>query len=214
MLNIGFEPPARAIAFVITALLAFAYHEFAHALVADRLGDPTPRNYGRISLNPIVHLDRTGTVLLLLFGFGWASTPVSPNRLRGNPRVSMAIVAVAGPAANLFMALLYALPIYLGLVDQGPIGDVIPTAFGFLSMGIFINILLMVFNLLPIPPLDGFTILMGILPAELAYQLAPLRQYGFIILLGVIFLLPVLGVDIFGALLSPILNGIFSFILS
>lgn len=213
MLNIGFDPPARVIAFVITALLAFAYHEFAHAIVADRLGDPTPRSYGRISLNPIVHLDRTGTILLLLFGFGWASTPVSPQRLRGNPRTSMAIVAIAGPLANLLMALLYALPLVLGLVEPGSIGDVIPTPFGFLFMGIFINILLMVFNLLPIPPLDGFTILLGLLPAELAYQLAGLRQYGFVILMGVIFLLPIIGIDVFGTIFYPVLESFLSFVI-
>jgi Zn-dependent protease len=193
--------------------LAFAYHEFAHAIVADRLGDPTPRSYGRISLNPIVHLDRTGTILLLLFGFGWASTPVSPQRLRGNPRTSMAIVAVAGPIANLIMALLYALPLILGIVEPGSIGEIWPTPFGFLFMGIFINILLMVFNLLPIPPLDGFTILLGLLPAELALQLAPLRQYGFIVLMGVIFLLPLIGIDVFGTIFYPVLETFLSLVI-
>jgi Zn-dependent protease len=213
MLNFGFDPPALVISFVITALLAFAYHEFAHAIVADRLGDPTPRSYGRISLNPLVHLDRVGTILLLLFGFGWASTPVSPNRLRGNPRTSMAIVAVAGPAANLLMAIIFGLPIFLGLVEQGSIGTILPTPFGLLFMGVQINILLMVFNLLPIPPLDGFTILLGLLPAELAYQLAPLRQYGFLLLMVVIFMLPLIGIDVFGAVLIPVRNAVFSIIL-
>lgn len=213
MLLFGFDPPSRLIAFVITALLAFAYHEFAHAIVADRLGDPTPRSYGRITLNPIVHLDRMGTILLLLFGFGWASTPVSPQRLRGNPRTSMAIVAVAGPAANLLMAILYALPIFFGIVEPGPIGTTLPTLFGFLQIGIFINILLMVFNLLPIPPLDGFTILLGLLPAEMAYQLAPLRQYGFLILIVVVFLLPRVGIDVFGAVFYPVLDAFFSIVI-
>jgi Zn-dependent protease len=213
MLYFGFEQPSLIIAFVITALLAFAYHEFAHAIVADRLGDPTPRSYGRITLNPIVHLDRVGTILLLLFGFGWASTPVSPNRLRGNPRTSMAVVALAGPVANLIMASLYALPIFLGLVEPAEMGRFIPSAFGFLIIGIQINVLLMVFNLLPIPPLDGFTILLGLLPAELAYRLAPLRQYGFIILMVVIFLLPVIGINVIGSILDPIMRAIFSLIL-
>ncbi|MFZ0548547.1 MAG: site-2 protease family protein [Candidatus Promineifilaceae bacterium] len=212
MLYFGFDPPT-IIAFVITALLAFAYHELAHALVADRLGDPTPRSYGRISLNPFVHLDLFGTIMLLLIGFGWASTPVSPDRLRGNPRTSMAIVAVAGPVANLLMAIIYAIPILIGLVHFAPSGRIFPSPFSFLYIGIQINVLLMVFNLLPIPPLDGFTILLGLLPAEMAYQLAPLRQSGFIILLVVIFLLPNIGIDVFSAVLNPIMSAIIPFLL-
>jgi Zn-dependent protease len=151
--------------------------------------------------------------MLLLVGFGWASTPVSPNRLRGNPRTSMAIVAVAGPLANLLMATLYALPILVGLVNVEPPGAILPSPYLFLLIGIQINILLMVFNLMPIPPLDGFTILLGLLPAELAYQLEPLRQYGFIILLVVIFLLPTIGIDVFGTVLNPIMNVLIPFLL-
>ncbi len=205
MLFFGFDIPI-IISFVITALFAFAYHELAHALVADRLGDPTPRSFGRISLNPFVHLDLFGTIMLLLVGFGWASTPVSPNRLRGNPRTSMAIVAVAGPIANLLMAIVYAAPIFFGLVEPTPNSEVLPSLFGFLLIGIQINLLLMVFNLMPIPPLDGFTILLGLLPAELAYQLLPLRQYGTIILIVVIFLLPRVGFDVFGLVLNPVMT--------
>jgi Zn-dependent protease len=144
--------------------------------------------------------------MLLLVGFGWASTPVSPSRMRGNPRTSHAIVAVAGPVANLIMAIIYAIPILIGLVDFAPPGRILPSPYAFLLIGIQINILLMVFNLMPIPPLDGFTILLGLLPAELAYQLEPLRRYGFIILLVVLFLLPTIGIDVFGAVLNPIMN--------
>lgn len=208
MLFFGTEP-ARLVAFLITALLAFAYHEFAHAIVADRMGDPTPRSYGRISLNPIVHLDVFGIIMLLLAGFGWASTPVNPNRLRGNPRTSMAIVSVAGPAANLLMALLWALPLRIGLVTPSPSGGFIPSLSLLLSVGVQINLLLMVFNLLPIPPLDGFTILVGLLPPEMAYQLEPLRQYGTLILIAVIFFLPALGLDIFGFVLGPVFRFLY-----
>jgi Zn-dependent protease len=209
------EPISQIIAFAITAILAFAYHEFAHAIVADRLGDPTPRSFGRISLNPIVHLDVFGLIMLFLVGFGWATTPVNPNRLRGNPRTSMAIVAVAGPLANLAMAILYALPIRLGLVDISVSSEVLPTAFQLCITGVEINLLLFGFNLLPIPPLDGFTILLGILPAELAYQLAPLRRYGSMLLIGALFLLPIIGIDIFSIVIGqvfdtllPILTGL------
>ena len=204
MLLFGLDPPSNIIAFFVTAVLAFAYHEFAHAIVADRLGDPTPRSFGRITLNPIPHLDIFGIIMLMLAGFGWATTPVNPNRLRGNPRTSMAIVAIAGPAANLIMATLYALPIRLGVVEPAPPGEILPSLFQLLVMGVQINLLLFAFNLLPIPPLDGFTILLGLLPAELAYQLEPLRRYGVMILLVVIFLMPLIGINVFGAVVGPV----------
>ena len=107
------QPISEIIAFAITAILAFAYHEFAHAFVADRLGDPTPRDNGRITLNPFPHLSVFGLIMLFLVGFGWAVTPVNPSLLRGNYRRSMAMVAIAGPLANLAMAILWALPIPL-----------------------------------------------------------------------------------------------------
>ena len=198
--------PPEIIAFAITAILAFAYHEFAHAIVADRLGDPTPRSFGRISLNPIVHLDLFGVLMLFLAGFGWATTPVNPSRLRGNPRTSMALVAIAGPAANLIMAILYALPIRLGVVQWAPNGDIFPSLYWLLFQGVQINLLLFAFNLLPIPPLDGFTILLGLLPPELAYQLEPIRRYGSMILLAVIFFLPLIGFNVFGLLLFPVID--------
>lgn len=210
MLFFGFDI-ATIIAFVITATLAFAYHEFAHAIVADRMGDNTPRSYGRITLNPFVHLDAFGMLMLLLAGFGWATTPVNPNNLRGNPRTSFAIVAVAGPAANLLMALIFALPVRFGLLDPAfaprEATFALPTLFQLCYVGVQINLLLFAFNLMPIPPLDGFSILMGVLPPEMAYQLTPLRQYGTIILLAVIFILPRIGLDVLGWFISPVLNN-------
>lgn len=200
---------AGFIAFIITATLAFAYHEFAHAIVADRMGDYTPRSYGRITLNPFVHLDVFGMLMLVLVGFGWATTPVNPNNLRGNPRTSFALVALAGPAANLLMAIIWAIPIRLGLADPFGVGPALgplelPSLYQFLSIGVQINLLLLAFNLMPIPPLDGFTILMGVLPSEMAYQLTPLRQYGTIILLVVIFILPRIGLDVIGWFINPV----------
>ena len=201
------DPPqiAQFIAFAITAILAFAYHEFAHAIVADRLGDPTPRSFGRITPNPFVHLSLSGLAFLFIIGFGWAVTPVNPNRLRGNPRRSMAIVAVAGPLANLAMAILYALPLRFGLLGGPEFGTVLPTPWELFWMGISINLLLFVFNLMPIPPLDGFTILQGLLPPDMAYQLDGLRQYGTFILLGVLIILPLIGIDIFAVVIRPIM---------
>lgn len=198
----------RAITFVITAIIAFAYHEFAHAFVADYLGDPTPRSFGRMTLNPIPHLDRTGLILLLVIGFGFAYTPITPSRLRGNTRTSHAIVAVAGPLANLLIAFIFALPIRFGLADftfSNAPGAILPSLSFFLSFSIFFNILLMIFNLLPVPPLDGFTILMGVLPAELAYRLRPLQQYGFVLFLIIFFLLPRIGLDVFSLAFETVL---------
>lgn len=207
------EPISGILAFAITAILAFAYHEFAHAIVADRLGDPTPREHGRITLNPFPHLSVFGLIMLFLVGFGWAVTPVNPSRLRGNYRRSMALVAIAGPCANLAMAILWALPLRLGLVEPS-FAEIIPTPFQVLWAGVSINILLFAFNLIPIPPLDGFTILQGIVPPDLAYQLDALRQYGTFLLLGVLFLLPAIGINIIGLvvgqvsnLLLPVLTG-------
>jgi Zn-dependent protease len=156
-----------------------------------------------------VHLDIFGVIMLMLAGFGWASTPVNPNNLRGNPRTSMAIVAVAGPVANLIMATLYALPIRFGIVTPAPSGEVLPSLFQFLVIGIQINLLLFAFNLLPIPPLDGFTILLGLLPAELAYQLEPLRRYGTMFLLAAIFFLPLIGISVFGVIINPVMGLLF-----
>jgi Zn-dependent protease len=198
--------PGLAIAFAITAILAFAYHEFAHAFVADRLDDPTPRSFGRLTLNPLVHINAFGILMLFLVGFGWATTPVNPSRLRGNPRTSMALVAIAGPLANLFMAVLYALPIRLGLVTPSFSSGILPTPFEFALMGISINLVLFAFNLLPIPPLDGFTILLGLLPAELAYQLGAFRQYGPMLLLAILILPSLLnsGINVFSLVIDPI----------
>jgi Zn-dependent protease len=200
------QPPSQIFAFALTAILAFAYHEYAHAIVADRLGDPTPRAYGRMSPNPIRHLNAFGLIMLFLLGFGWATTPVNPNQLRGNPRKSMMIVAIAGPLANLAMATLFAIPIRLGLFDPAFSEELLPTAFQVCWTGVQINLLLFAFNLLPVPPLDGFTILLGLLPADLAYQLSGLRQYGSFLLIALLILPRLTGTSIVGLFLSPVID--------
>lgn len=202
-----------ALTFFSLAVIAFAYHEFAHAIVADRLGDPTPRSYGRITLNPIPHLDRTGLILLLIIGFGYAFTPINPRYLRGNPRTSHAIVAIAGPLMNLFIALAMALPIRFGLIDVQAPSQYLPSIYSFLAFGVYFNLLLFAFNMLPVPPLDGFTILLGILPPEMAYRLEGLRQYGQLIFLGVFFLLPVIGINIAFEIIGPIISFFFQLFL-
>ncbi len=187
---------ATLLARAVVLLVAFTIHELAHAVVADWLGDPTPRRMGRITLNPIAHLDPVGTIALLVAGFGWAKpVMVNPFNMRGNPRTAMAIVAVAGPLSNLIMAVLFVLPIRFGLVGmEGFLGNtggsLIPSTSFLLAQFIWINLILMFFNLIPIPPLDGYKVLTGILPPEMSYRLRPLEQYGFMILLGVVFLVP------------------------
>ncbi len=185
------------LSFLLVAFFAFAYHEFAHALAADRLGDDTPRLAGRMTLNPFPHIDRLGFILLALLGFGWATTPVNPSRLKGNPRQSYALVAAAGPLANLLMAGLFALLVRMSVNFPGAVPGWIPQLFW---IGVWLNCFLFAFNLLPVPPLDGFSILLGILPSEMAYRLAPLRQHGFIIFMVIFFLLPMINIQVFGTI--------------
>lgn len=178
------------IARVIVLLVAFTVHELAHAVTADYLGDPTPRRMGRISLNPVRHLDPFGTLMLIIAGFGWAKpVMVNPMNMRGNPRTSMAIVAVAGPLSNVLMALLAAVFFRIGLVDFTMGGGGLTPSF-ILSEFIWINLILAFFNLIPVPPLDGSKILFAILPAEMVYRLRPLEQFGYVILMAVVFFFP------------------------
>ncbi len=187
---------ATLLARAIVLLVAFTIHELAHAVVADWLGDPTPRRMGRITLNPIAHLDPIGTFALLIAGFGWAKpVMVNPYNLRGNPRTAMAIVAVAGPLSNLIMAILFVLPIRFSWVGlEGFFGNtsstIIPSFSFLMAQFIWINLILMFFNLIPIPPLDGYKVLTGILPPEMTYRLQWLEQYGFLLLLLVVFVIP------------------------
>ncbi len=187
-------PQAFAIliaAFVVSMLLGLIFHEFCHAWVANRLGDPTPRLMGRLTLNPLAHYDPIGTTMILFAGFGWAKpVPVNPNYTT-NPKRSMLLIAFAGPASNLVFAALAGIPIRLGLVPFHTFLVSNPEQwatvwtssysdlFGlFLSTILFLNILLAIFNLLPIPPLDGSKVLMGLLPDDLARQYQRLEPWG------------------------------------
>jgi Zn-dependent protease len=200
----GFGDPATLIARIVTLLIAFTIHELAHALSADYLGDSTPRRMGRISLNPLVHLDPIGSLMLLIAGFGWAKpVMVNPYNMRGNPRTSMAIVAIAGPISNIFLASLFVIPFRLGLLDFTfrSATPTIPSIDFLLSTFIWINIILAVFNMIPVGPLDGLKVLYGVLPDEMLPYLQPLEQYGMLILLGAIFVLPLVGIDLFSSFL-------------
>ena len=178
----NFDPLAAAIGFGIL-LISLTIHEAAHAWTADRLGDPTARRLGRVSLNPLVHIDWIGTVLLPIIAavsnlplIGWAKpVPVSVGNLR-HPRRDFMLVAAAGPISNLLQAIAWAL--VLRVILAAPHGD----AAYFLQRAVIINLLLMFFNLIPIPPLDGGNVLLGLLPPQLARHYSQLRQYGFLIL--------------------------------
>jgi Zn-dependent protease len=175
----------------IAFIVALSVHEANHAFVATALGDDTPRRHGRLTLNPLRHVDPMGILFFVLAGFGWASTPVNPNNLRPNPRTGNAIVALAGPVANIALAIVLSIPLWAGLELPPPINQL-------LRIGIFLNVLLFVFNLLPIPPLDGFTVLLGVLPRELAYKLQGVERYGIGILLVVLVVPSLLGFRIPG----------------
>lgn len=158
-------------------MLALTVHEYAHGLAADRLGDHTARYAGRLTLNPIAHVDWLGLLLLFVAGFGWAKpVPVNPYNLRGNIKQGLLLVSLAGPAANLVLAL--AAAVLLGLIDY------MQSGFGLLLLYqlIYINVVLAIFNLIPIPPLDGSKILAGILPGQQQWLVA-LEQYGVLLLL-------------------------------
>lgn len=179
---------------VLPVLFAITVHEVAHGWVAKQFGDRTAQMLGRLTLNPLKHIDPVGTILvpgiLLLMGgfvFGWAKpVPVNQRNL-GNPKRDMAIVAVAGPVANLIMALFWALIIRIGTLFVGGEEAIGLPLIYMGSAGISINIFLMMLNLLPIPPLDGGRVLAGFLPGPLAYKLNRLEPYGFMILIALIY---------------------------
>ena len=190
-----------AIVVAIFLLVAFPVHEFSHAWAAYRLGDSTARWQGRLTLNPLVHFDPLGgsllaiSILLAGFGFGWAKpTPVNPYNLRYGRR-GEALVAVAGPISNLVMAMAVAIPLRLihsdpALLATVAANDVARFVFSVAVLFVEIDVLLMIFNLLPIPPLDGWRALLGIVDARTAYTLRQFEQYGFVLILLLIVVAP------------------------
>ncbi len=196
----------EALLYTIPAILiAITIHEFSHAAAAYALGDNTAKAEGRLSLNPLVHLDPLGTLMILFtavagFGIGWGKpVPVNPYRLRLGSRTGMAIVSAAGPLSNLLTAFLLVLPVRADLFGygSGPVGSLV-IALVLLSIG------LAVFNLLPLPPLDGFAVALGILPPDLARGLARLGQYGPGVLLLILVADSWLRLGILATLMRPL----------
>ena len=187
---LGLSIPQMIAVSILPLLFAIVIHEVAHGWVAKQLGDPTAKMLGRLTLNPIKHIDPIGTILvplaLLVMGgfiFGWAKpVPVTWENLK-NPKRDMALVAVAGPAANLLMALFWALVAKIGMT-LGPDVAWLATPLALMGIvGVTFNLILMVLNLLPILPLDGGRIVESLLPGPLSYHFSKLEPYGFILLL-------------------------------
>jgi Zn-dependent protease len=201
--------PITIITRLLTLLIAFPAHEFAHAKTADAFGDPTPGMYGRVSLNPLVHLDVFGALIFMAVGFGWAKpVPVNPFMLGKRSTAAYMLVALAGPMTNLILALLVAIPLRLGLFDNlsmDPHGYVAIIV----SQFIFYNLILAFFNLIPLAPLDGEKIADFFFPPSWAKVLDTIRPYGPIILMGVLFILPMIGIDILGTVLFPPIERIY-----
>jgi len=194
--------PGDWILFIPGILAALTVHEYAHGWVAFRLGDPTAKLLGRLTLNPIPHLDPIGTILLFLVHFGWAKpVPVNPHNFE-NPRRGMVWVALAGPAANVLLAALGGAALQLA-ANNGwlmPFGIL----YRMLAFTIFINLMLAFFNLVPIPPLDGAKVVEGFLPVRYLPGWAAFERMGWLLLIGVILLGRLTGVSIFGVTILPI----------
>lgn len=184
-MNLVGRDPAALLALVLALGVGFTVHEFAHAWTAFKLGDDTAARQGRLTLNPRSHIDPMGALMLLFAGFGWAKpVPIDPVRLG---RQGVLWVSLAGPASNLILASIAAVPLRILVGSSFLPGAVhnflLPLLFSFAT----INILLAVFNMVPISPLDGWKVLMGLLPPSMAFRLRPLEQYGFLILIAMLF---------------------------
>ena len=189
-------------------LLALTFHEFMHGYAAYRLGDNTAKDMGRLTFNPLAHLDPIGTLMIILVRFGWAKpVPVNPYNL-ANPKKDLMIISAAGPAANLTLALISGLimrGMRMGLLSAIPTSIVNPI-YTMIYLSLQINIALAFFNLLPIPPLDGSKILRGVIAREHEHLVDWLEQYGSYILMGLILSSYITGFSIIGMFLRPFIR--------
>ena len=203
---------------IFSLLVAITIHEFSHALVATGLGDNTARRLGRLSLNPLKHLDPTGAVMILVAGFGWGKpVPVNHQNLSKGP-LGMALVAAAGPLSNVMLAFLVAVPIKLGLLGWSSpalgranfvmTGGLREGLTDILGMVIFFNLLLAVFNLIPLAPLDGSKVLGGLLPRRLAGSYTRFERYGPAVLVSVVLTDVVFNLGILWGVIGPLVRGL------
>ena len=205
--------PLEQLPYVIVVLLiAFTVHEFAHAFVAYKFGDPTAKDQGRLTLNPMEHIDPLGTILILIAGFG-SARPVPVNRYHfKNPRLAGVLVSLAGPVSNLLIAIIGYF-IYFSIEASGSTAEAFIYVRMFLTILINLNILLFVFNLLPIPPLDGYRIIEDLVPVNVRAKMTQYEQYGVLIFLILIVTpLDYYTIDpIFNTVIPAIKNGLGEF---
>ena len=198
--------PLIGISFIAGLIVGITVHEFSHALTAYRLGDPTAKLAGRLTLNPQAHLDPVGTLMLLVVGFGWGKpTPFDPYNLRNIKRDS-ALISVAGAASNMLLAILASSP-YLIAYYTHHLSPAIANAYTYISPFIYVNLILAVFNLIPIHPLDGFKVLAGLLPRQWYEDFMQTEPYGILILLLLLF------TGIIGRILLPVTSTLANILL-
>jgi Zn-dependent protease len=203
--------PTILIANLLTLVIAFTVHEFSHAWSATLFGDETPRMYGRLTLNPLVHLDLWGSVLLILTGFGWAKpVPINPYQMRHRSGVMW--VSLAGPMSNFLMATLAILPLRFNLIPDAWLAQG-SFFYTFISQFIFINLGLMLFNLIPIAPLDGEKIAAYVWPPSWAAVLERFSQYGPYLLIGLLLLGNVANFNILGSVIQPPMRNLFNLLI-
>lgn len=208
-----FSPEAiqRAIILAPGLLIALVCHEVAHGYVAYLLGDPTAKSMGRLNLNPLKHLDPLGTVAFFFFHFGWAKpVPINPRYFK-NPRKGMLLTAIAGPGSNIIIAALFAIVLHavsgIQLREGTMAAQVIVPLYLICQAGVFVNLILCMFNLLPIPPLDGSNVLAYFLPPQLAYKYLNMGRYGIFILVGLILVGQYSGYSLVGEVIFPLVRG-------
>jgi Zn-dependent protease len=207
---------------LIPLIIAIVFHEVSHGLVARRLGDPTAEERGRLTFNPIRHVDPFGTVILPLILalshapiFGWAKpVPVNYRRLR-NPRRDMVLVALAGPGMNLLLAVAGALVVAATLSYSSNPDSLTTTLIAGNALNfVLINLFLAVFNLLPIPPFDGGHVVQGLLPPAAAQSFAQIGRYSLLVLIMLLLVLPAIGINVVGHVVSPLVDGLANGLLS
>ena len=196
--------PAVQVILIPVIIFALSFHEFAHGWMANRFGDQTAKINGRLTLNPMAHLDVFGSLALYFMGFGWAKpVPVNPRNLT-NPKNDLMWIALAGPLSNFLLAfisgVLLSLFLRTGIIDGNSSLTIV------LVMSLQINLVLAIFNFLPIAPLDGSKILAGIVPARHHHQLVKLEYYGPRVLIGIILISILTGFSIFSIVISPIMS--------